>query len=437
MAPVAVVGSLLVPVIGTLAMLALIGPAYYAKYTGDLHLYIDASRRLLVGQLPYRDFPFEYPPLALIPLVLPRLLGGGAGMSDGAYVQTLAAQNILTGLIIAWTLGQIARQLHRGRIQPTWPTHLAPMGIFGALLALGAALAPFRFDLFPALLTVLALHHALKSHPAISGLLIGLAIAAKLYPLVMVPVFFLHCIANQQGTPQQRRRDALRFTIAVIASAGIIFGFMALAVGNHALDFLRYHQSRGLQLESLSGGFICLLHAFGIGQLRIATSFGASHLIAPAADLLLTWQLPIAAFAFACFLLLCWRRRQGEAADSDPPASRLIHNTASALLLFMLLSKVLSPQYFLWLMPFIALMKGRCIQIIYLLAWLTTLILFPLAYEQLKSLATGAILLLNFRNALLIYLLFIIIRQDRPPLGAKVNSSDFEARSFVGLAHPT
>src|SRR5687767_10089820 len=51
------------------------GVAGFTLFPGhhdDLRVYIDSSRRVDEGQMPYRDFTIEYPPLALVPFTLPR-----------------------------------------------------------------------------------------------------------------------------------------------------------------------------------------------------------------------------------------------------------------------------------------------------------------------------------------------------------------------------
>lgn len=55
-------------------------------HRADLHLYHESSLRLFQGQIPYRDFPLEYPPLALLPMVLPQLVTLGQPLSFPAYI---------------------------------------------------------------------------------------------------------------------------------------------------------------------------------------------------------------------------------------------------------------------------------------------------------------------------------------------------------------
>src|SRR5688500_11649678 len=60
--------------LGLLLGAGLIAPFAGQEVTGDARLYYAVGEDLLAGRLPYRDRPLEYPPLALVPLLLPRLL---------------------------------------------------------------------------------------------------------------------------------------------------------------------------------------------------------------------------------------------------------------------------------------------------------------------------------------------------------------------------
>jgi len=74
-------------------------------------------------------------------------------------------------------------------------TALAPLALGPVLLS--------RFDLWPAALTVAALAALVYERPRLALGLLGLAVAAKLYPLVLVPLALAY-VARRDG-----RREAL------------------------------------------------------------------------------------------------------------------------------------------------------------------------------------------------------------------------------------
>ncbi len=67
------------------ALATTIGP--FADTTvNDLYVYRTYADLLVAGQLPYRDFGFEYPPLAAVPL----WLAGLPGRDEATYAVSFA-----------------------------------------------------------------------------------------------------------------------------------------------------------------------------------------------------------------------------------------------------------------------------------------------------------------------------------------------------------
>ena len=86
---------------------------------------------------------------------------------------------------------------------------------------------------------------------------------------------------------------------------------------------------------------------------------------------------------------------------------------AAFVLAFMIGSKVLSPQYFIWLLPLIPLCAGGLWLLgasgLFLGACWTTSKIFPEYYDQLLSLDTFAVNLLLERNLILIVLWVLML----------------------------
>src|SRR5262245_47517151 len=77
------VGLLLVGVVTLLAK--------DAGWASDVDIYRNYAAQALSGKMPYRDYSMEYPPLALLPMLLPALL---VGTSKLAYVLALVVENV-------------------------------------------------------------------------------------------------------------------------------------------------------------------------------------------------------------------------------------------------------------------------------------------------------------------------------------------------------
>jgi uncharacterized membrane protein len=171
-------------IVGLLTIFQMIG-------THDLNIYFRSSLYLMEGKLPYRDFNLEYPPLALLPFVVPRLVTLGLASNYYIYAFVFLLENIFFSTITMLLLLRVPslRASPRLKIRAL---------VFYTLFVL--AVSPvilWRYDLFPTLLTVIALVAVLYHRPTLAGISLGLGVAAKLYPLVLLPVFTVYFFANK------------------------------------------------------------------------------------------------------------------------------------------------------------------------------------------------------------------------------------------------
>jgi hypothetical protein len=168
------------------------------------------------------------------------------------------------------------------------------------------------------------------------------------------------------------------------------------------LDSLGYHARRGLEVESLYGGALFLWGTATGTVVPWVFDYKAYH-VGPGWG---AWLAPIAFPLQVATLLLVmvqfWRSGMTEG----------MRYSAAAVLAFIITGKVLSPQYLIWLFPFLAVLDGRTGRLarqIFLLACLTTAMLYPgPGFVMVLDHQVGAILLLNLRNGLLAWLLGVL-----------------------------
>src|SRR6186997_1700560 len=143
-------------------------------------VFIPIADKIAAGLVPYRDFVLEYPPLALFPLALPRLAGGPSNSAyERLFILIAIALAAATAAGVAWLAG-------RGwSAMPRKQTLIA----FAALTAAAAPLIAWRFDIFPAFFTTLAVVAVASRKPAWAGFFLAIGAAAKLYPAFLVPLF--------------------------------------------------------------------------------------------------------------------------------------------------------------------------------------------------------------------------------------------------------
>jgi len=382
---------LVLPVI--LVYLALESYYLFFRFHGhiqDLALYHSIASKIVDGQVPFRDFRIEYPIFALIPILIPGLLSQLAGGSFESYVCWFVLQNVAIGAGMALT---IARSDPTGKALPRF--------LIGMLFFLPVFL--FRFDPFPALLTTLAISYVSRK-PFLSGMSLTASVAAKLYSIVLLPVLGLYYLFSPDI------RKLFGAALGACCVFALIFGCVTFTRMDAASDFMHYHLLRGIQIESLAGGILLLLEQMGLTELDITHNFGAMHLETSLSGPVL--QL-INVAAPVCFLAMtvCFGWSFYRVSTSGNIPFRQLNAAAAAqILLFILLNKVLSPQYLIWLLPFIPFCSFRA-SLIFTVALMLTVLIFPGHYYHLISKQLPMVVFLNIRNALLIVLFVQLVSE--------------------------
>jgi hypothetical protein len=299
----------------------------------DVPVYLQYSGLVRGGAVPYRDFRFEYPPAALPALLLPAYMSWSYATSFAVLMGVCGA-----GCIAA--VASVLRAVGAGAMR-TWAALLA-IGLSPLLLG---SLFDTRFDLWPTLLAVGALVAAVRERAVVSGLLLGLGFAAKLWPAALLPIAVAH-LWRRRG-----QRDALILTAAFVVVAAACFVPFAVLGPDGLRAMFADQLDRPLQVESLGAAVLMAAQHLGMPPLTTVTSHGAQALSGRgaglAADLSTAFEL---ASVLAIWILFA-RRRSGNGETLLLAAAA----TVAALVAF---DRVLSPQYLIWLVPFVLLVRG-------------------------------------------------------------------------------
>lgn len=375
---------------GLLALFAGL-PADLREGSNDLRIYRETGEALLRGEIPYRDFFLEYPPGSLPAFVPPALLS-----EDRANYTSLFASEMALVLVAALVLTALTARRLRG--QSAWPV---PALSFAASALLLYPVAVSRYDAVVALtLAVAALCATLGGrYPLLAYASLGFGAAAKLVPaLATVPLALL-----RRGSA---RGYAVFFAVlALFLAPALLFG------GGRFLESFAYHADRGLQVESLAASVLLVLGTVS----GVVFEYGAFEI--RGADLAASLSLPITgALLLVTALVMYGKHRAGRLTGGAFP-----RYAAALILAFMLGSKVLSPQYVIWLLPLVPLsfggLAGACVSVIFVAACWATTEVFPTHYaDLLNSRYPGPELLLgrNLLLALLWALLLLVPAKEIP-----------------------
>jgi hypothetical protein len=248
-----------------------------------------------------------------------------------------------------------------------------PPLLFAALapLALGTVILS-RFDLWPAVLVASATAAFVGGRFRVGHILLGLGAAAKFYPGVLIPLGVAY------AWKRRGRREAIAcLALTVAASAVVFLPFVALSPGGvwHSVSV---QLGRPLQVESLGSSFLLAAHHLYGAGVTAETSHGSQNLAGTAADALAV----VSSLVQAAVLVWIW------VAFARGPATAVafVRASAAAICAFVAFGKVLSPQFLIWLIPVVPLVRGRrglWASVLLLAALVLTQVWFPFRYFRL------------------------------------------------------
>jgi hypothetical protein len=220
------------------------------------------------------------------------------------------------------------------------------------------------------------------------------------------------------------RRSFLRTVPPFLAGFGLtVVPALALSVRGTA-DSVLYHVQRGVQIESLWANLIGIAHLFGLPA-HTVYGFGAYDLDSSVSGLAkaLSGVATVATLAAAAWLV--WRRARTSGGLGPPDWAGAFTLGTFA---FVLPTRVLSPQYLVWLcapMAGLALVvAGRRALWTLVAAALVSQVVFPFRYTQLRRLYPFDVGLLTLRNLLLVVACALVFQAFNRPGGAQRGAVD-------------
>ncbi|MQY05630.1 hypothetical protein ACRB68_37070 [Actinomadura sp. RB68] len=346
--------------------------------SSDMRVYAPWSKVIAGGAFPTGQ-RWQYPPLAAPVIAAPRLLG---------FLPYPVAFLLLALLADALVLALLLRSGRRRAGAWFW---------VAGLFALGG-IAYFRYDLFVTAVAVAALLALPRQR--VFGALAGAGAMLKIWPALLL-----------LAVPRDRRalRAVAGFAAAVLA---VVAGAALFAPGQ--AGFLEQQGGRGMEIEAVAvtpwqlarlfGHLTPLVHRYGCVQ------FAGRHMDAVA----LACQAATAG-GLALVALLAWRRGPWTPAAACDTA-------LAAVLVAVVTSRVLSPQYLVWLIGLGAAalaFPGRRrapLAVLLLAAALLTQLVFPIGWDGLRRHDPDPlpVLVLTARNLLLLAATALAVLRLRP-----------------------
>ena len=352
---------------------------YLTRYGGsvpnhDVHEYQHYAMRFWTEPPLFRHLPVEYPPLSIVPFTLTLL----PPVADPLVVFTFW----MGALFLAGYVWFLRYADHRRALT------------YAIYLLIGAASTVFaRFDLVPALITLLALVAAERRRFRWAYLLLALGILLKLYPTFLVPLVAIEHWHALRASPDTRGTEGVQTDATTLAArlaalfqridraavravaqglglcilvVALGFGVAALLSPADALSGFSYAGSRPLQIESTPASLLWLGTWLRIPAHAVYT-FQSLNLVGPLDHIL----EPLSALALAggC-LFVYWRQWRGRLS--------LGFAFVACICVVLVSNKIFSPQYLIWVLPLVAYVSG--FDVLWLVIGLLTTIIYPFLY---------------------------------------------------------
>ncbi len=295
-------------------------PVYKAMCYSDIRP-LFYYRGLAEGKIPFLDADVEYPVLTGVLMDLARrltlLLGGRTGpdLPDSVVAQTAGLffgvnALLLFGffMVVLWAHLRLAR-----------PWDAMMIAVAPAVMTTGL----INWDFLVLALTSLGVLAWARKRPGWAGVWWGLGVAAKLYPLLLLVPLAVLCFRSG------------RLKAFWLAVGGTVGSWVAVNLPIYLLSpsgwlyFWTFNVDRGADLGSI--WYLLSLRGHPVEDASSAQ----------------TWWMVVGTAAICLLLLLAPRR------------PRLAQGFLLLMVLFLVVNKVYSPQYVLWLLPLVVLARPR------------------------------------------------------------------------------
>ncbi|MEU0118927.1 glycosyltransferase family 87 protein [Streptomyces bobili] len=316
---------------------------------------------LSAGTFPVDDVTWQYPPAAALAILSPGLLP----FLD--YASAFFVLALLADLAVLVLLLRAGRSPRGARV---W---VAGVPLLGPTVYA-------RYDLMVTAVAVAALLAGVR-HPRVMGALVGLGALLKVWPVLLLA-----------GAVRRRAWGAAAVTV------GLLSALLALTAPG-AFAFLSAQRDRGTEVESLGALVFHVARHFGWSG-EVLLNYGSVEFAGPHVGMVSDAALGLTVAAFGWLLL--WRLRARRFAPHT-----LADAAFTAVLLFTVTSRVISPQYLVWLVGLAAVClcfrdsgMGPPAALV-LAASLVTVLEFPVWFGHVVASDPLGLALLFLRNALL------------------------------------
>lgn len=342
----------------------------------DFIVYSERGSWFASQKKPYAEVFSEYPEVATYFFAAPHIVKQFLPLSNEFKISyDLNIYQFIFSFIMGLLLSLLIIQIYSLK---TESKNLA----FLLLLPAGIFYMFNRFDVLPAFLSILSVSFLFKGKFKLAFFILAVSIMTKWYTVVMAPVYLSYCW-------NFNKKDCFRAFIVFVITIAIIAGSTIIWIGiDGFLVPYKFHFYRDVNLEGLLHLFLLVLDSISIDG-----------------------YLFIALFSFLQFIII-----PISLASKINTKEKVLIWSAISILIFMLFNKIYSPQWILWITPFLILLIKTKRDIFFIVLFdLVTYAYCPFALGQRDVFPVLFLFLISLKSLLIVYFivsLFLRIRED-------------------------
>jgi hypothetical protein len=333
--------------------------------------YAHIGARILTGEIPYVDVATEYPQVPvylfrgltwLVSQLLPAPWPAEAGF--------LILWTFIIGMITLLTTWQVWKMLPEGKKSLAWLMFL-PAAIYFSMN---------RFDILPAYICLLAVKALDKKRFLGAAVLLAIGTFTKWYPALIFPFFLIFEWKTTRQLPWRSVLSFLGVALIIVLPTFILGGWQAI------WQPVAWHLGRLAEPGTFVGLVDRYLGESGLGWIKPGG---------------LTTIFTLLGFSGILLIFI----------SSLTTIKKVVLASMITLLMFIFFTRIFSPQWWLWILPFFILSIEKKIDLILIVLYdLLSYTAFPLVYD-LAGVKSAAYLLIT--GLLLVLMIIFIIRTFR------------------------
>ena len=383
--------SFLIFIIGTIVHCILMDSVMIDEVQKD---YFPVAEAMFTGHTPYHhynDLAWEYPPLALVVMLIPRLF------ASTPYGYQISFDVMM--MLFAFLESYLIYRAVRGRENATMIS-IVNLVLMTMMIIDGSVLE--RFDAVPAVICLASVVLYLDGRYTWAFVLVAIGTLVKIYPVLLFLAFIIPLAVKKDW------KDTARMT-AVTAAVGLaVMAVFYIICSKELFTFITYHSDRGLQIESVAGSFIDLFATMGLTEVSTMITYGSCNIVGSLPDMISPFVMPllvVMVLLVCAFQFFACRRGNGD----------VVFFSMLYVMVFMIFNKVFSGQYIMWIAPMVVLyfMTDRWTD----RSWVTfglitsaTMMTMVVMSLPLYRMDAGATVLVFVRNVVFLVLLVYVVR---------------------------